>query len=310
MEDIRMILVSGDLHQSASIKVAFLLIMLGVWVKMAFFPLHGWLPNAYAYAPTGTGCLMAPLVTKVMVYVMIRMMLTVFGAEYVFKSLGWSNMIVAIAVIAIVAGSLFALSRRDIRKLFTYLIVAEVGYMVGGAWLADYYGMMGALYHIVSDAMMTFCLFLAAGIIILRTGDNSLDAFNGLFRKMPATMIAFTVAALSMIGLPPTCGFFSKWYLVRGGIESGHWGFVAALIFSSLINAIIFFRIFERAYLHADMDAPHGETPALPGPKTPWSMALPLGIASVSLLIVGLFNATITGWLATALNALNLPFAG
>lgn len=198
--------------ESASIHVAFMLIMVGVWIKMAFFPLHGWLPNAYAYSPTATGALMAPLVTKVMIYIMIRMMVSVFGTDYVFGFLQWSDLIVGLSVVAIVAGSFFALSRSDLRKMLTYLIVAEVGYMVGGAWLANANGMTGAIYHIASDALMTLCLFMAIGIIVVRTGEHRLTAFQGLYRTMPITMTGFTVGALSMIGLPPTCGFFSKWY--------------------------------------------------------------------------------------------------
>lgn len=324
MLDIHGILTAGHLEGSISIHVAFLLIMLGVWIKMAFFPLHGWLPNAYAHSPTATGCLMAPLVTKVMVYVMVRMMMSVFGAGYVFRKLGWSHLIVTFSVVAIVAGSLMALSRRDLRKMLTYLIVAEVGYMVGGAWLANAAGMMGALYHIVSDAAMTFCLFLAVNIVIARTGNHRLTAFKGLYGKMPLTMLCFTIGALSMIGLPPTCGFFSKWYLVRGGIEAGQWAYVVALLFSSLVNAVLFFRLFEMAFFQGD-DARDGdqlegtEEEPLPDPqwnsfpildRVPFSMMAPLVVTAISILIIGLFNRTITGWLDLALETFNLPGTG
>ena len=121
--------------------------------------------------------------------------------------------------------------------------------MVGGAWLNSVTGQAGAFYHILSDAAMTFCLFIAASIVIIRTGESRLNAFDGLFRKMPLTMIGFTIGGLSMIGLPPTCGFFSKWYLIKGGIESGHWEFVAALLFSSLINAVIFSKFLREPIL-------------------------------------------------------------
>ena len=257
IDDIRSIIVAQDLGETVSIRVAFILIMVGIWIKMAFFPLHGWMPNAYAYSPTTTGSVMAPLVTKVMVYIMVRMMLSVFGWDFVFRGIGWSNVIVALSAIAIVAGSIFALSRRDLKKMLTYLIVAEVGYMVGGAWLANEIGMTGTIYHIVSDAFMTLCLFLAVGIVVLRTGEHRLIAFHGLFRKMPITMTGFTIGALSMIGLPPTCGFFSKWYLVQGGIQSGHWEYVIALLFSSLIAAIIFFRLIEMAFFDDLYDDDH-----------------------------------------------------
>ena len=309
IDDIRTVLQSGDLWGHPSVTIAFILIMLGVWTKMAFFPLHGWLPNAYSYAPGVVGSFMAPLMTKVMVYVMLRVMLWLFGGEYIYSSgLVWGELVIWMSIIAIVAGSFLALARTDIKKMLTYLIVAEVGYMVGGAWLANGAGLAGSMYHILSDAAMTFCLFLAVSIVILRTGDHRLTAFNGLFRSMPLTMIGFTVGGLSMIGLPPTCGFFSKWYLISGGIEAGHWSYVAALLFSSLVNAVIFFRIFERAYFGklegvVDEELPDdGDcAPSLTLERVPFSMLVPLFIAGVSVLLVGLYNETLVSWLKAAI---------
>ena len=322
MQDIHDVIVANGLADSASIRVAFVLILMGVWIKMAFFPLHGWLPNAYAYSPTTTGAVMAPLVTKVMIYIMIRMMITVFGLDYAFRispgmPFHWSNLVVTLSSIAIIAGSVMALSRRDIKKMLTYIIIAEVGYMVGGAWLANEQGMTGAIYHIISDAFMTLCLFLAVGVIIARTGHARIEGMTGLFKKMPLTMAAFTVGALSMIGLPPTCGFFSKWYLVGGGIEAGQWHYVGALLFSSLVNAVIFFRIFEIAYFPKAVndDAPPCDDPdARPDEileRTPLSMAVPLWISALTLIVLGIFNKEIAQWISTALASMNFfPVAG
>ncbi|SVC34040.1 uncharacterized protein METZ01_LOCUS286894, partial [marine metagenome] len=126
IDDIRMVLGNNNLWEHQSIVVAFIFIMLGVWTKMAFFPLHGWLPNAYAYAPSMTGTFMAPLMTKVMVYVMIRVMVWLFGKEFVDPGQHvWGELVIWMSVIAIVAGSLLALARTDIKKMLTYLIVAE-----------------------------------------------------------------------------------------------------------------------------------------------------------------------------------------
>ncbi len=305
IDDMRATLEAGALFGDRSITIAFILILLGVLTKMAFFPLHGWMPNAYSYAPSSTGTLMAPLMTKVMVYVMLRVMLFVFGAGFAFGDHAWNTLLSWLSVVAIVAGSLLALARSDIKKMLTYLIVAEVGYMVGGAWLGNELGLVGTAYHILSDAAMTFCLFLAASIVILRTGDHRLTAFNGLFKAMPLTMIGFTVGALSMIGLPPTCGFFSKWYLVGAGIEAGHWGYVGALLFSSLVNAVIFFRIFERAYFGEieveEFPSDGDSVPEMPLSRVPWSMLAPLLIAAALVLLVGIFNHPLASWLRSAM---------
>ncbi|MFT4547229.1 MAG: multicomponent Na+:H+ antiporter subunit D, partial [Verrucomicrobiales bacterium] len=312
MDGIHEVLKQAGIADSPTVKVGFILIMMGVWIKMALFPLHGWLSNAYSYAPTSTGALMAPLMTKVMVYIMIRMMISVFGIEFVFHEEFWSNGVVWIATIAVICGSVLALARDDIKKMLTYLIVAEVGYMVGGAWLGNRSGMLGASYHILADAAMTFCLFLAAGILINRTGKSRMDAFDGAFKKFPLTMTGFTVGALAMIGLPPTCGFFSKFYLIRGGIEAGQWQFVVALLISSLVNAVLFFRIFERAYFPKDVSSNIDHLPdqeAQPERvlgRVPYSMLIPLLIAAASLLIIGLANKTIVAWLDTAFAGLSL----
>ena len=282
-----------DLYTTQAIFVAFLLILCGVWLKMAFFPLHSWLPNAYTYAPSAAGCLMAPLVTKVSVYVMIRLMLSVFSATYVFDVLSLSGPIVWLAIIAITSGSILALAQTDLKKMLTYLIVAEVGYMVGGVWLATALGITGAILHIVNDALMTFCLFAFAAIVAYKRGAHTINDLRGLYRKMPVTMTAFTIGALSMIGVPPTAGFFSKWYLILGAIAGGSYHFMAALIFSSLINVILFFRIIEISYFEPEMEQPAGTSPEGVISEAPLSMLVPLLVAALGLIVIGLYSGTI-----------------
>ena len=296
MFDIHEVLVDENLQQSTTVVVAFILITVGVWIKMAFFPLHAWLPNSYAFAPTTTSCLMGPLVTKVMVYVMIRMMLTVFGPDFTFIRLNWSNLVVWLSVIAILYGSLAALAQTDLRRMLSFLIVAEVGYMVGGVWLANKAGMVGAIYHLIADVFMTLCVFLFAGILFAKTGKRDITATQGLFAKMPLTMAGLVVGALSLIGIPPTAGFFSKWYLIQGGMISGHWGYVLALLISSLIIAVLFFRLFEYALFGVKPAEGHGHHHAANHGKfseASASMLLPLlGTASL-ILLIGFFNQSI-----------------
>jgi multicomponent Na+:H+ antiporter subunit D len=281
------------IYASRAVFVAFLLILCGVWLKMAFFPLHTWLPNAYTFAPTAAGCLVAPLVTKVSVYIMIRLMLSVFSSRYVFDILALSGPIVWLAVAAILFGSILALAQNNLKKMLTYLIVAEVGYMVGGFWLATGYGITGAILHIVNDALMTFCLFAFAGIVVYKTGGHNLSDLQGLYRKMPVTMAAFTITALSMIGVPPTAGFFSKWYLILGAIQAGSYHFMAALLFSSLVNAILFFRIIEIAYFEPKADHHAGDDAETVVSEAPFSMLLPLLVVAVGLIIIGLYSGTL-----------------
>jgi multicomponent Na+:H+ antiporter subunit D len=296
MADIAQIL--GGMQESPALATAFAFMLVGLWVKMAFFPLHGWLPHAYSLAPTGAGLLIAPLMTKVTVYLMIRVIFSIFTPDYAFfqHALVQSG-IVWVAAAAILCASALALAQRDLRRMLTYIIVAEVGYMVGGVWLANANGLTGAILHIVNDALMTLCLFLAAAAISYRTGGLGFDRLQGLYRKMPITMAAFTVGAFSMIGVPPTCGFFSKWYLILGGIDAGQWGFVAALVISSLINAILFFRIIEIGFFfapdekhgHGHSHEPHGSVIE----EAPQQMLQPLVLVAIALIVVGLSSGPI-----------------
>ena len=291
MADIASILPS--LYHSKAVVVSFIICMVGVWLKMAFFPLHAWLPNAYTYAPSAASSLVAPLVTKVMLYVMIRLMLTVFTPEFTFATVTLSEPIVWLAVIAIVMGAILALAETNLKKMLAYIIVAEVGYMVGGAWIGNRAAMTGAILHIVNDAMMTLCVFLVVGGIVYRIKGSAFSDLQGLFRKMPFTMGAFVIGAMSIIGVPPTCGFFSKWYLIAGAIKAGQYVFMGAVIFSSLVNVVLFFRVFEIAFFEPFANHHSHSSNHEPMQEAPLSMLVPLYIVAAGLVLLGIYTGDI-----------------
>ena len=291
MVDIARIL--PGLYQSKAVTAAFIICMVGVWIKMAFFPLHAWLPNAYTFAPSAASSLIAPLMTKVMIYVMIRLILTVFTPAFAFTTLAVSHYIVWLACIAIVMGAILALAQHDLKKMLTYIIVAEVGYMVGGAWLGNRAGMTGAVLHIVNDALMTLCAFLVVCNIVYKVRGYAFADLKGLFAKMPFTMGAFVIGALSIIGVPPTCGFFSKWYLILGAIQAHHYDFMVALLFSSLINVVLFFRVFEIGFYEPFSDHEGHEHHSAVMAEAPLSMLIPLYIVTAGLILAGLYTGDI-----------------
>jgi len=282
------------LHGSSAVLIAFIFCFLGIWIKMALFPLHIWLPNAYTYAPTAVSRVIAPLMTKVMVYVMIRLMVTVFGFEYIFEKLHLAEAVVWIATIAILAGAIMAIAQKDLKKMLTYIIVCEIGYMVGGAWLGNELGMTGAILHIINDALMTFALFLAVGNMVYKLKNVQYSNLQGLFGKMPWTMAGFVLAAFSIIGIPPTCGFFSKWYLILGAFDAGAYHFAIALIISSLLCAVLFFKVFEISFFNSGHDK-------IEMSEAPVSMLIPLGLVSILLIITGIYSDKIV-------NTIILPF--
>lgn len=283
----------AGLHGSRAIQVAFIITMVGLWLKMAFFPLHGWLPNAYTHAPSPVSALIAPLMTKVMVYVMIRIVLYVFGPSYSFEKLGFDRAVVWLAVLAIIMGSVMALAQKDLKRMLTYVIIIEVAYMVGGFWLGNRSGLTGAALHLLNDVFMTLCGFLAVGNILYRLPGCSLAQLEGAFSKMPFTMGGLVATALSIVGVPPTCGFFSKWYLLLGAFEAKHYGFLVALIFSSLVSLVLFFRVFEWAFF-SPQEPGHQQHHGSRGlQEAPVQMVVPLLIAAAGLVALGVFSGQI-----------------
>ncbi|VEN75452.1 NADH-quinone oxidoreductase subunit N [Candidatus Desulfarcum epimagneticum] len=294
MADIARILPA--LHDSRTVLTAFAFLIVGIAVKMGLFPLHTWLPDAYSSAPSASAALIAPLMTKVSVYVMLRVVFDVFDPSFSIAMLAGTDILLWAGTIAIVAGAFKALSQTDYRRMLCYIIVAEVGYMAGGVGLANPTALKGVVLHILNDAVMTLALFFVAGIVTFKTQGRSLSDFKDLFKKMPVTMAGFAIAALSIIGVPPTCGFFSKWLLISGAIAEGAWGFVAALLFSSLVNVIVFFRIFEIGYSFQSPDESHHHDPghgASVISEAPASMLIPLIAAAAAIALIGLFNQPI-----------------
>ena len=285
-----------ELYQSRTILVGSAFILTGLGIKMALFPMHGWLPDAYTLAPSAVSAAVAPLMTKVMAYVMIRVLFTVFNARYPTTVLSVTDIMVWVGTLAILFGAVMALSQNDFKRMLSYVIVAEIGYIVGGIGVANTLALKGAVFHIVNDALMVACLFLVAGQIMHQTGGHRIADFTGMFRRMPVTAAVFTVGALAVIGVPPTCGFFSKWYLLLGGIQAHQWGFVIALLVCTLINVALFFRIFDKGiYLHAQKAAP--DSAEAVGDRdvgeAPLSMLIPSCILAVVIILVGIFNQLI-----------------
>jgi multicomponent Na+:H+ antiporter subunit D len=282
------------ISDSKVVLTAFAFFMAGIAIKMALFPLHVWLPDAYTRAPSTSSALIAPLMTKISVYVMIRIFFTVFKPTFTVDVLPATDILLWLGTIAIFGGAIMALAQTDFKRMLCYIVVAEVGYMVGGIGVANTVAIQGAVLHLLNDAVMTLGLFIVAGIVTYQMKSHLLSDFNALFKKMPLTMVTFVVVALSVIGVPPTCGFFSKWYLLQGGIMAGAWAFVVALLLSSLINVILFFRIFEIGYVFQSGDSHHEhghEEGAIH--EAPASMLLPSVVVALGILAIGIYNQVI-----------------
>ena len=241
-------------YLAKSILIAFIFVNIGLFIKMALFPVHSWMPNVYSRAPISTTCLMAPLGTKLSIYILMRFYFFVFSHEYVYHVLNIQPLMVWLATIAIIAGSIYAVFHTSFLKTITFIVVAEIGYIVGGLWIGHPDSIIGSIYHIVADALMTLSLFMIAGLVLFILKSDKLSKFNYVFRKLPFTTIGLITVFLSIIGVPPTSGFFSKFYLIKGAYQMGHYAFIFALLFSSLTALFLFFRLFEQYFYNKPSD--------------------------------------------------------
>ncbi|EPR36328.1 NADH/Ubiquinone/plastoquinone (complex I) [Desulfovibrio sp. X2] len=274
------------------VLAALAIIIVGLAVKMALFPFHSWLPGAYGEATPVAASLIAPMTTKVMAYALIRITLAVLPPSLMASVPAFSEIMVWTATAAIVVGGVMALAQRELRRMLCFILVAEVGYMAGGIFIGNHTALTGAVLHVFADAAMTLCVFMAMANISRRRGTLRFENLRGLFGAMPWTMTAFTAGALSMIGVPPFCGFFSKWYLVKGAMEAGQWPFVVALILSSLVNALLFFRVFELAFFERGCEECS---------DVRWTRLAPLAVVAAALPLIGLATGPIVQRVITPL---------
>jgi multicomponent Na+:H+ antiporter subunit D len=284
------------LYHSKTVALAFTFFLIGISIKMALYPLHAWLPSAYTRAPSAISALMAPTMTKVGCYVLIRIMFFVFEPRFSIAYIPVTTILGWLAVIALIVGSIYAIAQDDLKRMLAYSTVAQIGYIVLGIALANKTGLIGSLLHILAEAFTKGCLFLIAGAIMYKLGTRTIGRFRNLFWKMPFTMIAFVIASFSMVGIPPTCGFFSKLYLILGAVEAKGWFFVAALLVSVLLNIVYFFNVIKRAFFESSEPAyvhDGGVRKGIALDEAPLSMLIPIWIMTIAILVLGIFSGKI-----------------
>jgi multicomponent Na+:H+ antiporter subunit D len=247
-----------------TILVAFAFIAVGVGMKAALFPLHVWLPNAYAYAPSVVSAFLAATATKVSIYVLIRVYLTIFGVEFSIGNMGIGYVFLPFAIAAMFIGSVVAIFQPDVKRMLAYSSVAQIGYMILGFAIATGLGVTAGILHLFNHALMKGSMFLALGCVFYRTGAVTIESMQGLAQRMPWTMAAFVGGGLGIIGVPLTAGFISKWYLVMAALDRGWWWLAVLILLSSLLAIVYVWRVVEAAYFRpAPAGATAGEAPLL-----------------------------------------------
>jgi multicomponent Na+:H+ antiporter subunit D len=277
-----------------TVLVALACIGIGTGIKLAVFPLHIWLPNAYTYAPAIVTAFLAATATKVAYYVLVRFLFSIFGVSLAFDNLRLDAVLMPLALAGMFAGSFVAIFQTDIKRMLAYSSVAQIGYMVLGLSFVSVAGLTGGLVHLFNHAIMKSGLFLVMAAVVLRVGSTRLDAFAGLGRRMPFTMAAFVVAGLSLIGVPLTVGFVSKWYLVTGALEAGLWPVAVLILLSSLLALIYIWRVVEVAYFRQAPD----EVPEVD--EAPASMLMPIWVLAGATVFFGVFTSLSVGLASAA----------
>jgi multicomponent Na+:H+ antiporter subunit D len=277
-----------------TVLVALACIGVGTGIKLAVFPLHIWLPNAYTYAPAIVSAFLAATATKVAYYVLVRFVFSVFGARLAFTELRLDAVLMPAAIAAMFVGSIVAIFQDDIKRMLAYSSVAQIGYMVLGLSFVSVSGLTGGLVHLFNHAVMKCVLFLVMAAVLLRTGSTRIEAMAGLGRRMPWTMAAFVVGGLSMIGVPLTVGFVSKWYLVVGALEAGLWPVAVLILASSLLALIYVWRVVEVAYFRE----PAADAPA--AVEAPLGLLGPIWVMAGATVFFGIFTSLSVGTASAA----------
>lgn len=219
---------------------ALIAFLIGFGIKGGVVPLHSWLPDAHSVSPSAVSSLLSGITVKVGMFSLIKLVYYISPAHFSVNGV-WDDVLMIMAVVSIMLGSIVAIGQKSIKRMLAYSTISQMGYIVMGIGLMTTRGLVGALYHFFSHSFMKGSLFLIAGAVRHKKDIAYLEDFKGLGREMPLTMTCYTIAALSMVGIPLLSGFTSKWYLGLGSLDAGKPFYLGVLLLSSLLNVIYFF---------------------------------------------------------------------
>jgi multicomponent Na+:H+ antiporter subunit D len=283
---------------SRPVLAALAFIAVGVSLKLALFPLHVWLPGAYAHAPSMATAFLAGTATKVAIYVLVRFIFSVFGVAISFKTLPVAEIMLVLSVAAMFIASIIAVFETNLKRMLAYSSLAQIGYITLGISIANVSGLTGSIVHLLNHAIMKTALFMALGAVVYRIGAARIGDIAGIGRQMPLTMATFVAGGMALIGVPGTAGFISKWYLAIGASERGWWPLVFLILASSLIAVIYVGRVVEAAWFREPGEAVAKVT------DPPASMLLPMLALAAATIYLGIDTEASAGLARKAAEAL------
>jgi multicomponent Na+:H+ antiporter subunit D len=252
----------ADQGSNRTIRAAFAFIVVGMGLKVALVPLHLWLPNAYTFAPSAVTVFLASTSTKAAVYVLLRFMFSIYQPPFAFELNTLNFIFIPFALLAMFLASFVAIFQSDFKRMLAYSSIAQIGYMLMGIAMLNASGLTATIVHMFNHGITKGLLFMGVGAFVLKTGSSFYDSIEGLGRRMPLTGACIVVGGLSLIGIPGTAGFVSKWLLVQAAFERGLWWIAILVVLSSLLAVAYVWRVLEVIYLKEPAkDAPRGDPP-------------------------------------------------
>lgn len=290
-------LVKVAVEKQNVITISLSLLMVGLGVKSALFPLHTWLPDAHSSAPTTSSALLSSLVLKAPVVFLIKIIYQVYGLDIIRETPVFTILLV-LGLAGMILGSIFAIYQKEIKRVIAYSTVAQMGYIFFGIGLGTEMGMMVALFHIFAHALTKAMLFLCVGSMIEQSGYKYKDQFRGIGKEMPVTLGAFTLGALSMVGIPIFPGFISKWYFSIATINADQYMFLGFILVSSLLNAVYYFPIVINGYF--GMDNVKGKI--YRSKYKPVKEVLPLAMLALAMIMISGYSSVLLEFFKMGLN--------
>jgi multicomponent Na+:H+ antiporter subunit D len=296
------------------VLAAFGLMITGMLVKVALFPVHTWQPDAYATAPDSVSAYISALVSTVAAYAVARLLFTVFTVDFLSTVPLAQNALLYAATVSIVAGSVLAVMQTEVKRMLAYSSVSQFGMIIAAFALATQSAVVGGVVHLIGHAVLKGGLFASAGIVARQTGARTISEYAGLARRHPLSACVIAVLGLSLVGLPPSVGFVGKWYIAVGAVESGAWPIAAIIFLSTMLTLAYVARVVERMFFaplpsgesvqsQADgVSADGGEEMPLSGDDSDVSpgMIAVIVLAAIAAVALGFAGSAIESFLAEA----------
>lgn len=289
--------------QSGILFVAAFVMLIGFGVKAGMFPMHAWLPAAHPVAPAPASAALSAVIVKAGVLAIVRIVYYVFGTSFLrgtWVQTAW----LVLTLTTVFMGSMLAYREPLLKKRLAYSTVSQISYILFGLAMMNASSVTGGLLHVLAHGLIKATLFLVAGAVIYMTGRTRVDELRGIGKEMPLTMWCCTIVSLGLIGIPPTGGFISKWYLAVGSLNSGipvfRWLGPTILLVSALLTAGYLLPLTVQGFLPGvDYDYAHlkKQEPSL------W-MTVPIVIMTVLSVLIGLFPGVIVDWIMNAVQVI------